>query len=208
VRRLFRILLTTVTFLSVFLAGFTGLLWVRSTRMQDQLSYLIVDVPQRTTRQWLLWSDGRLGLIVNQNYFADVEQFKRINPEDPSYARAKNAPPFGWSRTALPRQTYKPSGSFWNQRGFWLGWPRWKNSTGNRPSGRFRYGFFFAPYWFLLLLFSILPALALRRAIWTFRRRKPDLCAKCGYDLRASPERCPECGMLRQVPDSNSKAPV
>jgi len=207
VRRLFRILLTTVTFLSVFLAGFTGFLWMRSTRMQDQLTYYIVDVPQRTTRWWGIWSDGRLGLIVNQVYFADVEQFKRINPGDRSYA-IQGSRPFGWSRKALPSRPYKPSGSFWNQRGFWLGWPRWINSTGNRPHGKFLYGFVFAPYWFLLLLFSILPALALRRAIWTFRRRKLNFCAKCGYDLRASPERCPECGMLRQVPDSNTKAPV
>jgi hypothetical protein len=34
-------------------------------------------------------------------------------------------------------------------------------------------------------------------ALFVLRRRtKPGRCLACGYDLRASPERCPECGTL------------
>jgi hypothetical protein len=48
------------------------------------------------------------------------------------------------------------------------------------------------PWWFLTLLFAIAPSRALRRA---FRTRHPaGHCPKCGYDLRATPDRCPECG--------------
>ena len=50
----------------------------------------------------------------------------------------------------------------------------------------------------LVLLFALLPAaravVALRRRIRRRRRLVRGLCPECGYDLRASSERCPECG--------------
>lgn len=47
------------------------------------------------------------------------------------------------------------------------------------------------PHWFLALVFAIIPTLWFRR----WRGRFPaGHCQRCGYDLRASEERCPECG--------------
>jgi hypothetical protein len=51
---------------------------------------------------------------------------------------------------------------------------------------------------FWLTLIGSLPALARGLAFWRERKRaKTGFCPTCGYDLRASPERCPECGTVR-----------
>jgi hypothetical protein len=52
------------------------------------------------------------------------------------------------------------------------------------------------PFWQLFLLFLVLPA---RWVQLEHRRRvksRVGVCSECGYDLRATPERCPECGAI------------
>jgi hypothetical protein len=50
------------------------------------------------------------------------------------------------------------------------------------------------PSWFLIILFGALPAVALYRWLRTRRWHGEGQCEVCGYDLRATSERCPECG--------------
>ena len=53
------------------------------------------------------------------------------------------------------------------------------------------------PLWSLLLVTAVLPAIATVGFVRARRQRTGALrCPACGYDLRATPERCPECGLL------------
>jgi hypothetical protein len=65
------------------------------------------------------------------------------------------------------------------------------------PEGSMRVWRLYAlPYWFLCLALIIIPARYCLR-LWSTRSREGHLpCRNCGYDLRASPERCPECGVV------------
>ena len=50
------------------------------------------------------------------------------------------------------------------------------------------------PYWALLILLAILPLTQFRGSVVRARRKKRGECLICGYDLRHSQDRCPECG--------------
>jgi hypothetical protein len=50
------------------------------------------------------------------------------------------------------------------------------------------------PYWLLAVAAAALPLGRLVARVRRSRRVRLNLCAACGYDLRATPGRCPECG--------------
>ena len=57
------------------------------------------------------------------------------------------------------------------------------------------------PWWFAITVPSALPICLLCRVLADRIKLRRGHCEKCGYDLRASPERCPECG--EPVPDKS-----
>lgn len=71
--------------------------------------------------------------------------------------------------------------------------------TIGRPTGNWRFGdhaltILFLLYWLVALVTAIPPLLFVRRLLRRRSLERRGCCRTCGYDLRASPERCPECG--------------
>ncbi len=52
------------------------------------------------------------------------------------------------------------------------------------------------PFWLIALLLAVYPMFLAFRKRYAARRSIHGLCHSCGYDLRATPDRCPECGTI------------
>jgi hypothetical protein len=56
------------------------------------------------------------------------------------------------------------------------------------------------PEWFLICSPALLPAAWGVSRLRSQNRASPGVCMKCGYDLRATPNCCPECGTVPDLP--------
>jgi hypothetical protein len=69
----------------------------------------------------------------------------------------------------------------------------WYTSLGSTTVNLFVVGI---PYWSILLVSTPAPAMWMIKRRNLSKRRTAGQCLACGYDLRATPERCPECGAI------------
>jgi len=99
----------------------------------------------------------------------------------------------GWSGSHVDKNVVD-SGLFASDRhagGFF--WGEFAAFThGPRPQCTIAY--LILPYWLLIAGSAVMPVWAM----WRWRRSvyPTGFCPSCGYDLRATPDRCPECGAV------------
>jgi hypothetical protein len=193
VRSFLRILLGALSFLSLVLCVATLVLWVRGHWVADHVRWVRWRIDSMTERQAVLSltsSGGGVGIrkYALRRLIADETELARVRRESPRH------PAWGWERWPEPKY---PAGSRFpsllnrigiyyhldRQSGAWgWQWDRWAA----------------VPNWLLAGAFAALPAWRAIRWRRACRRRKNSgLCAYCGYDIRATPLRCPECGTVR-----------
>ncbi len=72
--------------------------------------------------------------------------------------------------------------------------------SGFKNQGRappdFRFQWIAMPCWVLAAAPALLPVMWMRRHLVIRRNHGPGYCSQCGYDLRATTDRCPECGTI------------
>jgi hypothetical protein len=121
--------------------------------------------------------------------------------------------PTPWfDRTGFRYGSFEPGGLVPKLRpeilGFSLYHTPWGNGTTTQPAAE--YWELTLPHWAVIVSFVLLmapPALRLRTLK---QRRAAGQCVHCGYDLRATPDRCPECGSPTGVdtPPAHALPPV
>lgn len=113
-----------------------------------------------------------------------------------------------------PRGAVRPDNGvrYWNGFGIYTrahdGLMRLPRLPPDRPQWEYdeRYRGISIPMWMPAVLATVLPPYW-SRCWWCERRRRraraAGRCVVCGYDMRATPDRCPECGAVPAAPPHN-----
>jgi hypothetical protein len=169
-RRLLRWAFNFAAAVSAFLLLATCALWVRS------YSYTYLGFISLSTMAAVTIAAGNGGFYIDLDVELPPEKIESYISRYPSRVGEYGSVKLGQNLTTLNR----------------LGFAG--DSTGKLLSKFYTWAVM--PMWLLELVMGVIPAAWLHRRAIARRAAGIGLCPACGYDLRATPDRCPECGAV------------
>jgi len=181
------------TFVALLLLTFIGTLtiWIRSYFVWEGVTLSVGTEEAWPSISWIRFSDG--DIVLAKQFFdsrthphPQIPRFKHVQlAQDQTHITAEAFIRDGggyyrcgfgaWRKSyALPDYAYK-------------GWSILSRDVQREISVTT------FPLWAVALLTGPLPIWIIIRRVRR-RRSVPGMCRTCGYDLRATPDRCPECG--------------
>lgn len=102
-----------------------------------------------------------------------------------------------WRAPPVPRNVVHDLHESYSSFGVRYGWAQSVGPLPGRPATQFRELRVPYPWLIALTLAPVFLSPAVARMVARMRRHRvvEGTCTRCGYDLRASPQRCPECGL-------------
>ena len=190
-----RRLLNLLTLLSLLLCVAVMALWVRSCIRADFVWWheYLSDDGQSLRHRHSTVASGNGGLwllrqtitLSGADYAAGASAVRAAHPAD--------KPALRWDPSRNMNQLRADPGA----------WSGFHHATfiQNAPGTPSQQRTIRVPYWALAATTAALPLwrVALSRRHQRRRRLAAGCCPRCGYDLRATPDRCPECGLTRGV---------
>jgi hypothetical protein len=191
-KRLRRWMLNALAVLSLLLCIATVALWARSEHQLDCfIRNISPGLPSDSQPAYLLFTGPGVVDLAKE----DPAQWNNIEwdgPELQFWSGPRSSPPIvspdGKMTIYLDAPPWKPPTHEF--AGF--GWEGSAVAMGpNLTPTTWRISL---PLWFFALALSVFPLSRIVSMTGHVRRRRAGFCAGCGYDLRATPDRCPECG--------------
>src|SRR5688500_9461665 len=189
-RRLFNI----VTVASLLLCVAASALWVRSLGHFEQLSVWYARWPRadeaRTLYIGFSWYSNTLRLKVIREGFVPAS-FGGLNAHQMEDFRRSRPPGVRWffAGESVTRA----------MNGYPPGFTARHSPYGNGPIRPGHNWVLAVRPWLPTGVTAVLPAIWLYRRGKARRARRNGLCSTCSYDLRATPDRCPECGTVPEA---------
>ena len=189
-----RRLLNLLTALSLLLCVAACVLWVRSYWTFSEAGYHVGRCFER--RYDVRYKSDSIHLTVDRGRFYvehSWEQCDRVVGPPPLYTEGRH---WDWFEYHGRSGGDRYAGRAWDLQSGGFGMQRGSGGFDGLTLGVTLVGI---PAWALALGFATAPAITATR----WRRRGPQRrgrCASCGYDLRATPGRCPECGTIAAPP--------